>query len=412
MSDSEKILFCYVSGMDVRRIDEARTPFLHAWFGNYPLAPFQNLPSNELLPTMITGVDPTVHGVWGVKLKDDSTSSGWERFLDRIPDSVTTGVQCILHRLTGEFDLSAIPPGRRRRFVITRTKYKRRRGEPDALVNINGVDTLFGILGRENCRYRFHGSENLDKLLTTYEPGAYALDLLELYSLDRFQQWHLDRPESVDRYYGRIDDCLRVLHDKCRLSGVTLLIVSDHGHEAISNSIDLMEGLRGLGLEKSEYSYFLEVSSVRLWFHTEEARRKIGDYLRRLSEGTLIHFSEMERYSIPLSDSSYGELFFFLHPGHIFFPHDFQNSLTNFYFSLSDSMQRGRFLNPRHRGNHGHLPHFDAEKSFALLLDDRFTCAGHDGHVLDMAPTILSLLGRHAHPPMTGRPLFVQKEIE
>jgi hypothetical protein len=110
-----------------------------------------------------------------------------------------------------------------------------------------------------------------------------------------------------------------------------------------------------------------------------------------------------------LRDSSYGEVFVYLDPGHIFFPHDFHQPLANLWLGLSDRMQRARLRDPRHRGNHGHLPHFDAERAFALLLDHRFQAARASGTVLDVAPSILAVMGCQAPATMTGRSLFTAK---
>ena len=90
----------------------------------------------------MTGVDPTVHGVWGVKVDPLSDGGLREGALQRIPDALTTSVAG-RSRLVGKtFDLAAIPPGRRTRFRITRTKYKRRTKRPEALYRIGGVPTL------------------------------------------------------------------------------------------------------------------------------------------------------------------------------------------------------------------------------------------------------------------------------
>ena len=69
-------------------------------------------------------------------------------------------------------------------------------------------------------------------------------------------------------------------------------------------------------------------------------------------------------------------------------------------------MQRKRLISPKHRGNHGHLPHFDAEKSFVVLADKRFKPDGEKADILDLAPTILSILGYTPPDYMKGRILF------
>lgn len=183
------------------------------------------------------------------------------------------------------------------------------------------------------------------------------------------------------------------------------MVVSDHGHEPIRHSHDLGSMLASLSIPEEDYNYFLEVSNARFWFHTESARRAIVGLLRSVPAATVIRHDEMARYGLPLVDDSYGEVFAYLDPGHIFFPHDFHHPLANLWLGLIDPMQRARLRGPRHRGNHGHLPHFEVERSFVLLCDDSFESIG-GGTVLDVAPTMLDMLG-YAHPStMAGHSLF------
>ena len=117
----------------------------------------------------------------------------------------------------------------------------------------------------------------------------------------------------------------------------------------------------------------------------------------------------MAQHGIPLRDASYGEIFYYLDPGYVFFPHDFHHPLANLLLGLADPMQRSRLRDPRHRGNHGHLPGTEPEQAFVALLDAEFTPAEGAAHILDVAPSVLALLARAAPPTMRGRPLFVRR---
>lgn len=241
-----KLLFCYISGLDLRRVDPARTPFLSSAGARYPMVPFVNLPSNELFPTLVTGVDPTVHGVWGLKV-DAGGPTPDPGVLGRLPDGLATTIQGCLHLVTRAYDLAAMPPWRRARFHITRTKYKRRIKRSEALFQIGGVRTVFDVVGRERSRYIFNAGYDPERsLLGRLCAEPYVLEVVELYSLDRYQQWNLDRPETVARFYGRLDRFLTRLHEKCQARGWSLLIVSDHGHEPIVASHDLGKRLKEL----------------------------------------------------------------------------------------------------------------------------------------------------------------------
>ncbi len=76
----ESLFVCYISGLDLRRVNKKTTPFLAAQLDKCPWQRYKNLPSNELFPTLVTGVDPSVHGVWGVKLRpQEKATAGTSR---------------------------------------------------------------------------------------------------------------------------------------------------------------------------------------------------------------------------------------------------------------------------------------------------------------------------------------------
>ncbi len=346
------------------------------------------------------------HGVWGTRIKPANARRSRRSPLEFLPDTVATTLQCLAHLSNGTYDLAAVPPRRRKEFVITRTKYKRRVRRAEALSRIGGIPTVFDVVGADRSEYFFDSSYTPERtVLPRLCKDRNLLEFVELYSLDRHQQWNSDRPEEIARFYRHIDAFLRRLHDLCRSRQWSLMIVSDHGHEPIRHSHDLRGLLARLPIPERDYSYFLEVSNARFWFHSDSARRAIVGLLRGISAATVIRHDEMARYGLPMADDSYGEVFAYLDPGHIFFPHDFHQPVANLWLGLIDPMQRARLRGPRHRGNHGHLPHFEAERSFALLCNDGFISRS-GGTVLGVAPTIVDLLDCAPPATMAGHALF------
>lgn len=406
MPTSRKLHVCYVSGLELRRVTPETTPFLLRARASGAFVPLQNLPSNELFPSLVTGLAPPRHGVWGVKLAPRSRTAV-NRLIDALPETLTTTWQCLLHWGNRRFDLPAVPPRRRRSFAFTRTKYKRRSRHPDAFFRIGGAPTVFDSVGSERSRYLFSASYNpVRDVLPRVGRGDVDLEILELYSLDRHQQWNLDREEEVARFYRVTDAFLEALHERAAANGVSVMLVSDHGHEAIRESIDLFGALRELGIGARHADWFVEVSSTRFWLHDDGARRALLDWLRELRQGTLLTWEEMRAQGIVLEDDSYGEIFYYLDPGRIFFPHDFHQPLANLWLGLTDRLQRARLRDPRHRGNHGHLSHFEVERAFALLMDAGSAPRCTAGQITDVAPTILATLGLAIPDTMEGAPLF------
>lgn len=402
-----RLMVCYISGMDMRRLESQVTPFISRLMRTCPSTIFANLPSNELFPTLVTGTPPNVHGVWGVQYVPDPPVTILDRWIDLLPDFVTTSFQCLRHLQDNTYDLPAVPPHRRRHFRFTRTKYKRRNKRPEALLNIGGTPTVMNLVGEGRAHYHFSSSANpvADVLPKVCQDDS-IIEILELYSLDRHQQWNLDQPLETERFYGVVDDFIRQLHAKCRQNNRVLMLVSDHGHELISGHIDLCAKLQNFGLTATDLSYFIEVSSARFWFHTSQAREQVTRWLSQMPQGQLIRYDKMANYNIELSDDSYGEFFFYLDPGHIFFPHDFYHLLANLFLGLTDPMQRSRLRSPRHRGNHGHLPHVDAEKSFMLVADPNFQVDMVAADILHVAPSILSVIGVDRPAAMSRNGLF------
>jgi len=410
VNGSRNLHLCYISGLDLRRIDAATTPFLADALARHRPARFANLPSNELFPTMATGVSPVEHGVFGVRLRpalpDDAAASLWRS----LPAWLTTTGQCLAHMATGQFDLAAVPPRRRQRFDIKRTKYKRRNGRVEAMSRIGGATTVFDCVGLEHCRYRF--SQSYDPVaddLAHVGAGNCRLEVLELYGLDRCQQFNLDQPSAVPAFYGVIDGFLRQLDAKCRAHGVTLVILSDHGHEPIHQTVDLMAILRDAGIETRDLCHFTETSSARLWWDRQDSGVRIREALERHGHATILPWQCMDEVGVPLTDNSYGDLFVVLDPGYAFFPHDFYHPLANLWLGLSDRYQRSRLRHPSHKGNHGHLSDEAVEDAFLCVLKDGWSGQAARGDILDVAPTLLGLLAVPPPASMRGRRLGAER---
>lgn len=404
---SSKLILCYISGLDLRRINPRATPFISESLDSYPKAYVRNLPSNDLLPTILTGAYPTEHGMWGVKLKNNTSECFSATLIDLLPDILTTSVQCLAHFFTGSFDLAAIPPRRRRLFEIKRTKYHRRTRLTDALLEIGGIETCLGAVGKSQTRYLYNNSSHpTQNVLDKIGSGLYKLEILELYSLDLMQQWNLDSPQKVTDFYGRIDKFLNNLSERCRANGVVMVLLSDHGHEQIEGSIDIKRELNRLNVPEDEYTFFIDVSIVRFWFRTVSARREILSKLSELENVTLFTSKDLNQYNLSFVDSQYGEVFFFADPGYIFFPHDFYQPVANLYLALSDSRQRSRLRSPRHRGTHGYLPHHESERAFMIVFDEQCKARREEIDIIDVAPSILSLLGFSRPDSMRGSAVF------
>jgi hypothetical protein len=322
--------------------------------------------------------------------------------LDALPDLVTTTVQCIRQKLNPDFDLAAIPPRRRREFTQHRFKYTRRAASPEIMLEFNGYKTIFGLLGKE-AQYQFtYDFDELKSISKDTPTHKLNFEFLEMYALDLYQHWHLDKDIGMREALHRTDQFVASLREGCDRNEKTLVLLSDHGQEPVRTKIPIMKVLRESGVPQTDYNFFCELACTRLWFHTEYARKAIVSKLKQLQNCSLFHFSEMHQFQICFDDARFGEYYAMADAGSIFFPHDFYQPLANLYLGLFGPSQRSRIFNPIHRGNHGYLPHNPSEKGFMVVVDDGIVLNRKTMSLIDFTPTMLTYLGATIPSHMTG----------
>lgn len=405
-----RLFVCYIPALDRRRVSASVTPFVHRLLADYPSVGLRTQPTTELFPTLVTGTNPDTHQIWQVSLKDRISETWADRLLDHLPDWLTTTYQCVRHFFDSAYELPAIPRRRRRHFNLHRLKYTRRDNETDVVNVIGGVPSLFGLLGRE-ARYRLAADfKQIPKLLDTLPDNRYTLDMLEFYAFDLLCHWNLDRPRMIDERLRLVDDFVRDAFQRCRQKGVTMILLVDHGQEAVAGSIDLKKLLKAIAVPPEEYHYFIDVAVARFWFKSEPARQAISQMLEMAPQIIVRTNEQLREYNIFFDDDRFGEIYAIAEHGHIFFPNDFYQPLANLYLALTKPAMRPRLFDPRVRGYHGHLPDHPAEEGFVVLADPYYKADIDWMRLIDFAPTVLDLLGRDKPDVMGGRPVFSRKK--
>lgn len=412
MSRSKRLLVAYVPSLDLRRITYRQTPYIHRLLAEHPTVRLRGLPDTELLATILTGAWPHEHGGWQLRLRSDAADGGsprrWERLAAALPDALATTVQGIAHLLTGEVDLATMPPARRRQFELLRFKYERRASEWEEPSSAR--PSLFARLGSEMSRYYFTKRfDGLEEWVERLPSEGRRLELLEMYALDLFLHWNLDRPEAAEARHREVDDFVRALHARAEARGVGFALLSDHGQEPVRGTIDLLARLQELDVPAEEYVHYLQVPSARFWFRTERARRAIRELLEATPGVRALDYREMAAHGVRFETPEHGELYGYAEPGLVFFPHDFHQPLASLFLGLSDRLQRPRIRNPVHRGCHGYLTGFPSEEGFLTVADPRMVACAERGELVDVAPSLLALLGEPVPEAMSGRPLFARR---
>jgi hypothetical protein len=276
-----KLMVFFETGLDLRRFDPINTPYLEGLIRKYPWTKISTLPEVDLIPSLYTGMYPHEHEMWQVRLKSDPGIHDKALF-EYLPDIVTTTLQCLTHMVTGSFDLAAIPPWRRKRFEILKSRYNKK--DLKNFLKLNGHYTFLGLVGEENCRYVFNSRlDHLDDILSLLFHNSKRLEMAQSHAIDTLQHWNLDDNEKINSIYKKFDDFIRNLHSLCIKNGATLLILSDHGQQVVKGTFNLTEKIEELGIKNHEITYYIEAYKVRFWFHTDTAREGTTIYINIMS---------------------------------------------------------------------------------------------------------------------------------
>ena len=276
-------------------------------------------------------------------------------------------------------------------------------------MNINGLETVFSIIGTDQGQssYKFTVElKRLDKMLRNICQGKHSFEFVEIHSLDILQLWYTGQFDKVSAYYRHMDNFLARLKTQCDNTDTTLVILSDRAVEPVTESINLIKVLDDLPITESDYSYFIEPPMARFWFRNDRARRLVTDTLRNVPNGTLLSYLDMKKHNLDLDNDRFGEVFFVADSGTIIFPHDFYNPIGNLFLGLSDWNQRPRLKSPMQRAVHGYLPITEGETGIILVCDEDYQSNVDEASIIDVAPSFLELVNARIPDQMQGTAIF------
>jgi hypothetical protein len=406
-NDIEMLIFvCYVPGFDLRHINDRDAPYTARLLSSFPHVKIKSYPCTELLPSILTGSYPQQHGKYQISLKESIDHSQPKRGTSRMAELIVTTLQCAYSLFDYRFDLPGVPAWRRRSFdLATRFKFVVRRRNSEVLKGIGGLDTIFDVVS-DSVYYFSMEFTKLDELVDKICAGSHKMEFLEIHSLDVIQLWHMDQLEKISNHYRHLDRVVEKLHARCQEYDVTFVLLVDRGMERTRATMDIIAKLRQVEVSVNEYSFFIEPPMARFWFHTDRARSTITKMLSTIPNGELLTFRDMSRYQLAFETKKFGELFFIADAGYMIFPHDFYNPVGNLFLGLADWKQRPRIVDPRQRAVHGFVPSAESETGFMIVCDQTCTTGTERAEIIDVAPSLIELLGCRRPESMKGRPLF------
>jgi hypothetical protein len=404
----QRLLVCYVPAIDLRDVSAGAFPYTARLLSSYPSVRFRTQPTTDQLATLFTGAWPHEHGLWGPRLRPDWRSRApGERLVDLLPDIATTTAQCALHALHGPIDLATMPPRRRRRFDWLRFNVKQLNDVAKVLQPINGMPSLYTVVGAKRSRYLYHDDFwDLDRLFDRVGNGDLTLEMVDVHCLDHLQHWNMSDRDRIQASFRGVDGFVEALHRKCRDGGVGFVLLSDHGMEPVGRVVDLRRLLEDLDLPADAYDVFLENTKATLWLHDAAAGARIVAALDSCPAGSLVMRDAMRHYDLRFDDNRYGDAYFYAHPGSTFFPNDFHQPLASLVRTVADRQQRQRYRVPWHQADHGYLPDHDCEIGFMVLAEDGYEAIDRCVTLIDIAPTLLDLLQLAKPDTMRGRAQF------
>ena len=402
-----RLLLCYVPALDVRRIEAGAFPTVARLMRACPTVRFRPLPVSENLATTLTGAPPHVHGMWGPRLLAGRRRSVLQYSVDLLPDLAATTAQCIAHVARGPIELATMPPRRRRRFDWRRINIKFARDRDTIVRRIPNVPSLFNLLGDQSRFVYEDRFDRLGALLDVVANGDLTFQMIDNHSLDYLLHWNTGSPAVAD-YEAGTDRFIAELEAKCRRNGIHLVLLSDHGQEAVTRVVDLAAEIEAAGLGPDQIDRFIENTRAALWWHDDAARALLMDRLDRLDGVAVLLREDLARFGIHFADRSYGDAYAYADPGCTFFPNDFFQPIANHVLALKDRGMRTRRARPWHVGDHGYLADTDAEIGFMTLAADGYVASPDPIDITDIAPSIMALLGHRPPASMTGRAVFAR----
>ncbi|MGA7622943.1 MAG: alkaline phosphatase family protein [Candidatus Acidiferrales bacterium] len=316
--------------------------------------------SSGAIPTILTGVPPSITGHWNLFYYDpDGSPFRWLRAFQFLPDKVLDNrysrkiIKELGRRVLGMgplFDCSVSPT------ILAKFNYVEKRNIYDH-GGISGSCSIFDELKRKGIDHRIYSyheltdAQILDNSVDDIRARKASFFFLYLSEMDMFLHMHCNEPEQIENRLKFYDIRLRKLFEAARGMdpNANMAIISDHGMTPIRHQCDLVETIARLGLRMPEdYLAVYDSTMARFWFFNDRVKQSVETCLEELTYGRIVPDSELRQLGVFFEDRRFGELVFLLHPAWI----------------MSQSDFNGKGWNPQ--GMHGYHP--DDPYSDAIFL--------------------------------------------
>ncbi len=319
--------------------------------------------SSGVIPSILTGTKPQVHGHWNLfYLNPEGSPFKWTRPMAVLPKGVINarvirkGIHLISRKVSrygGYFHIYGVPSEFLHFFDICE---KRDIYSPGG---INGTRSIFDLFMEMEVDYRsfsYHQYSDADIFkavkedIATHARRCYFLYLCEL---DSVLHRHCADEAFVERSIAWYEKEIEALFEaaRARYGDVELYVFSDHGMTRTTGTYDLKGEIDVLGFAvPKDYLVLYDSTMARLWFFSDDARESITGRLKELDCGHILDDGELKDLGVYFPDRRFGEVIFLMKPGCL--------------------------INPSHMGNkapsgmHGFHPDDDASHASLLATND------------------------------------------
>lgn len=108
---------------------------------------------------------------------------------------------------------------------------------------------------------------------------------------------------------------------KTHYSEVEWVVFSDHGMHNVTSTVDLQKEIQSLPIEWGvDYIAFYDSTMARFWHLTEKGKNELTQYLQHHPQGALVSSQNLKEWGTFFTDHRYGDLIFLLRPGILLIP--------------------------------------------------------------------------------------------
>ena len=197
------------------------------------------------------------------------------------------------------------------------------------------------------------------------------------------------KADKTEALIQEIDSQIQLLCKNIRsqFPHAALIIHSDHGMSQVKNSIDFESKIKQWPLTAGiDFDYFLDSTMARFWLLNRDKHEMLIEWIQKdLVESKLLDDHSLKKYGMAGLDPRFGDFFAIVPEGTIISPNFYQAKPVNGMHGYGVESSRGILAWS------GISPHETIQKEISLV---------------DIYPTVTSLLGITPHPNTVGNPIF------